>query len=259
MTTPEKTSPEQTEPLVTVSKISKQAAGRVLLDNVSFTIGPQQIITLIGPNGSGKTTLIHAIIGLTKLDSGMVTKAAGLRIGYMPQRLTIDDTLPITVLRFLQLAERERDRCYQALEQVGIRHLHASPVQRLSGGETQRMLLARAILRRPNLLLLDEPVQGVDVVGQESLYRLIAELRDTLNCAVFMVSHDLHLVMAASDEVICLNHHICCHGSPESVTSSSEYAALFGPRTALYSHDHDHKHGLNEAVLKKEEEEGDHA
>ncbi len=251
---------ETAQPLVKIDGISKRIAKRTLLDKVSFSINKGQILTLIGPNGAGKTTLVRCLIGLSQPDSGAVIKAPGLRIGYMPQRLSIDDTLPLTVLRFLQLAEPRRALCLDALEQVDILHLRKRPVQKLSGGETQRMLLARALLRQPNLLVLDEPVQGVDIAGQESLYRLIGQLRDSLGCGVLMVSHDLHLVMAATDEVICLNHHICCQGSPASVSASSEYTALFGVRTALYSHQHDHSHGLDDEVVEAPGRgQGDHA
>lgn len=252
-----KTQPENA-PLVEVKGLCKQFGDRTQLDNVSFTIPPRQIITLIGPNGAGKTTLIHTITGLVKPDRGSIYKAQNLRIGYMPQKLAIDDTLPLTAQRFLQLAESNGSLCREALERVGILQLAQRQVQRLSGGELQRLLLARAILRKPNLLILDEPVQGVDVSGQESLYRLIGELRNSLDCAVLMASHDLHLVMAATDEVICLNHHICCHGSPETVSTSSEYTALFGSRAAVYSHHHDHSHDLNDAVISGGEE-GSHA
>ncbi|MEH6467469.1 MAG: ATP-binding cassette domain-containing protein, partial [Porticoccus sp.] len=172
-----------------------------------------------------------------------------LRIGYMPQKLHIDPTLPVTLQRFLKLAEPDPIKCLNAAKEVGIERLIRSPLQFLSGGEMQRALLARAILRKPNILVLDEPVQGVDVVGQEALYRLIGQLRERLHCGVLMVSHDLHLVMSATDEVICLNQHICCHGHPDQVSNNPAFLELFGSKTALYTHNHDHDHDLHGEVI----------
>ena len=171
-----------------------------------------------------------------------MTRAPDLRVGYMPQKLHIDPTLPLTLRRFLSLAEPSLQLCLNALAEVGIEKLIDMPLQSLSGGEMQRALLARAILRKPNLLVLDEPVQGVDVIGQEGLYRLIGQLRDRLDCGVLMVSHDLHLVMSATDEVICLNQHVCCHGHPDQVSTNPAFIELFGSRTAPYTHHHDHSH-----------------
>ena len=166
----------------------------------------------------------------------------------MPQKLHIDPTLPISTCRFLQLANTSHSACHNTLESVGIGHLAATPIQKLSGGEMQRALLARAILRKPNLLVLDEPVQGVDVNGQNALYKMIGELSRSLNCAVLMVSHDLHIVMSATDQVICLNHHICCYGRPEQVTKDPAYLDIFG-ETAIYAHRHDHQHSVHGEVL----------
>jgi zinc transport system ATP-binding protein len=235
--------------LIKLKGISKSFAGNAVLSNIDLSIEPKQIITLIGPNGAGKTTLVKIVLGLISPDSGELTRSADLRIGYMPQRLHIDPTLPITLERFLQLAEDDRALCIRALGEVGMeKHLH-SPLQSLSGGEMQRALLARAILRKPNFLVLDEPVQGVDVVGQEALYRLIGQLRDRLSCGVLMVSHDLHLVMSATDEVVCLNQHICCHGHPDHVSNNPAFIELFGQKTATYTHHHDHHHDLHGEVV----------
>lgn len=223
--------------------------GRRILDRVSLTLSRGQIVTLIGPNGAGKTSLVRLLLGLEQANRGRVCRTENLRVGYMPQRLHIDHNLPLTVTRFLQLGGTKMTRVRAALAETGIESLATTPLQQVSGGELQRVLLARAILRRPNLLVLDEPAQGVDVSGQVALYQLIAELRDRYQCGVLMISHDLHLVMAQTDTVVCLNHHICCHGHPEQVSNDPAYLALFGRRDsevlAVYQHDHDHRHDLH--------------
>jgi len=165
----------------------------------------------------------------------------------------IDPSLPLSVRAFLKLADRNHVNTAAALERVGVPHLLDSPMAHLSGGETQRVLLARALLRQPNLLVLDEPVQGVDVNGQEALYKLIGQIRDTTGCSILMVSHDLHLVMAATDHVLCINQHLCCHGTPEVVSADPIYRELFGARTALYTHHHDHDHDLDGGVAHHHE------
>jgi zinc transport system ATP-binding protein len=241
-----------TEPLVTLEQVSKQYGDTRVLDGVSLTLSPGQIVTLVGPNGAGKTTLAKLAMGLLAPDSGRVHRRPGLRIGYMPQRIRIDDSLPLTVDRFLWLAEpgRTRDR-RAALEKTGVRHLRRRPVQQLSGGEMQRVLLARALLRKPDLLVLDEPAQGVDVAGQNALYELLASVREELHCAILMISHDLHMVMAATDQVVCLHHHVCCHGTPEAVSRDPAFMDMFPgaeaslPNLAFYTHEHDHDHGLH--------------
>lgn len=235
-------------PLMTLNKVNKGFTGQHVLHNISLQLNQGEITTLVGPNGAGKSTLVRIILGLLKPDSGSVVPAANLNIGYMPQKLHIDPTLPISTCRFLQLANTSHSACHNALESVGIGHLAATPIQKLSGGEMQRALLARAILRKPNLLVLDEPVQGVDVNGQNALYKMIGELSRSLNCAVLMVSHDLHIVMSATDQVICLNHHICCYGRPEQVTKDPAYLDIFG-ETAIYAHRHDHQHSVYGEVL----------
>ena len=235
--------------LLTLNGIHKSFAGNPVLEDVSLSLKQGEITTLIGPNGAGKSTLAKIILGLIKPDSGTRLPNAELNIGYMPQKISIDPTLPISTCRFLQLANTSHQACHQALESVGIRHLTKIPIQRLSGGELQRALLARAILRNPNLLVLDEPVQGVDVNGQNALYKIINNLAKTLNCGVLMVSHDLHLVMSATDQVICLNRHICCEGHPEKVTQDPAFIDIFGQTTAIYSHHHDHDHNLHGEVL----------
>lgn len=231
--------------------------GRAILQNADLTLEAGKIVTLIGPNGAGKTTLVRSVLGLIKTDAGRIDKQPDLRIGYMPQKLHIDASLPLTVARFLALGGKPRISLEEILGLTGIAHLVAMPMQSLSGGETQRVLLARALLRDPQLLVLDEPVQGVDVTGQLALYALINDIRRTRECGVLLVSHDLHLVMATTDTVICLNQHICCHGHPEQVTNDPAYLALFGelagtaaPQVAIYTHHHDHQHDAHGNVIK---------
>lgn len=223
---------------------------RQVLDGISLTIDADSITTLIGPNGAGKSTLIKILMGIEKPDSGKITIKPDLRIGYMPQRLVVDDSLPISVDRLLSLPRPiNNELVMDALAMTGVAHLIKAPVQRLSGGEFQRVLLARALVNKPDLLVLDEPVQGVDFTGEAELYQLIEDLQDQTGCSVLMVSHDLHIVLAKSDQVICLNHHVCCSGTPDSVQESPEFRQLFGtqaPAIGFYSHNHDHDHDLHE-------------
>jgi zinc transport system ATP-binding protein len=227
--------------------------GRRILDRVDLAVRAGEILALIGPNGAGKTTLVRVMLGLLAPEAGEVSRKPGLRIGYMPQRLLIDNVLPLTVRRFLTLGGRcsEQD-LLQTLTEVGVERLLESPVQTLSGGEMQRVMLARALLRKPDLLILDEPVQGVDVTGQVELFELIGEIRDRHGCGILMVSHDLHLVMAKTDRVLCLNQHVCCSGHPEAVSADPAYRELFGdhPALAIYTHDHDHRHELDGQVVE---------
>lgn len=229
-------------------------AGNSILSNVDLAVREREIVTLIGPNGSGKSTLVRLMLGLLEPDRGSVFLRPGLRIGYMPQRLVIDDALPLTVDRFLRLggAATRRERM-TALGEVAVARLADSPIQKISGGEMQRVLLARALLREPDLLVLDEPAQGVDMTGQAELFKLITGIRDRRGCGVLMVSHDLHLVMASTDNVVCLNHHVCCTGHPETVTRHPAYIELFGPlatgELAVYTHQHDHRHGPDGEVV----------
>lgn len=221
--------------------------GRWLVEGIDLTIHRGEIVTLIGPNGSGKSTTAKLLTGVLRLDAGSVTRLPGLRVGYVPQKLAIDWTLPLTVDRLMTLTgHHPRAEVEKALEAVGIAHLARAEVQHLSGGEFQRALLARAMVRRPDLLVLDEPVQGVDFSGEVALYDLISRIRDETGCGVLLISHDLHVVMAATDTVLCLNGHVCCRGTPDSVARSPEYLALFGARAAstlaIYQHHHDHTH-----------------
>ncbi len=234
--------------------------GRQILEQVDLAIHRGEIVTLIGPNGAGKSTLVRVLLGLMKPDGGTVWLRPGLRIGYMPQRLVVDPVLPLTVRRFLTLGRRcDPQRLRQVLAEVGVAYLLDTPIQHASGGELQRILLARALLRDPDLLVLDEPVQGVDITGQLELYRLIGEIRERLDCGILLVSHDLHLVMATTDRVLCLNRHLCCSGSPEDVSSDPAYLALFGavPGLAPYTHHHNHRHGPDGRLLAGEKRSGE--
>ncbi len=218
-----------------------------VLHDISLSVAPGEIVTILGPNGSGKSTLLRALLGIVPVAEGRMLRQAGLRIGYVPQKLAVERTMPITVRRFLSLPVRVSDRsAKEALVRVGMEGLDDQELSDLSGGQLQRVLLARALLDQPGLLMLDEPTQGLDQPGEASFYRLIEEVRRDTGAAVLMVSHDLHVVMAASDRVICLNGHICCEGTPRVVSTAPEYRALFGLGTqgalALYRHEHDHDH-----------------
>lgn len=240
-------------PLISLDKVSLTFEGNQVLQAVSLTVAPAEIVTLIGPNGAGKSSLVKLVTGLVLPSAGKISRAAKLRIGYMPQRLKLEPSLPMTTRRFLDLASKDKKALDACCERLDISALLNTPLNNLSGGELQRILLARAILRRPNLLILDEPTQGVDVTGQAELYRIITELRDELGCGVLMVSHDLHLVMAQTDTVYCLNRHVCCQGAPESVSQHPEYLELFGKEAAeeiaVYTHHHDHEHKLSGEVV----------
>ncbi len=233
--------------LISVEDLSVRYGANTALSHVNMTVEPGEIVTIVGPNGSGKTSLFRAIIGATKPAAGRVTMKPGLKLGYVPQRLHIDPTLPITVERFMRLTNRApRQRCTEALEAAGVPDLLKRQMSQLSGGQFQRVLLARALIDKPDVLLLDEATQGLDQRGSAAFYQQIETVRRETDCAVLMISHELHVVMSASDRVICLNGHICCQGSPAVVASAPEYRALFGSGTggalALYRHDHDHRH-----------------
>ncbi len=233
--------------LIEARHLCVRLGGGEVLHDVSLTVRPGEIITVVGPNGSGKSTLLRALVGILPAAAGSVTRAPGLRLGYVPQRLQIDRSMPISVRRFLSLPVRVSDAQAEAvLEKVGMQGLGGLQMAALSGGQLQRVLLARALLAQPQVLMLDEPTQGLDQPGEAAFYRLIEEVRAATGCAVLMVSHDLHVVMAASDRVVCLNGHVCCQGTPQVVSDAPEYRALFGLGTqgalALYRHEHDHDH-----------------
>lgn len=249
--------------LVVLEGAGISRGGRWLVRGVTFEVRRGEIVTMIGPNGSGKSTSARMAIGLLRPDEGEVMRRSGLRVGYVPQKMSIDRTMPLTVERLMTLtgplARRDIDA---ALAETGVRHLAQAEVQNLSGGEFQRALLARAIARKPDLLVLDEPVQGVDFSGEIALYGLITDIRNRSGCGVLLISHDLHVVMAATDTVICMNGHVCCRGTPEMVSQSEEYRTLFGGRAAgalaFYSHDHDHTHLPDGRVLHEDGSVTDH-
>lgn len=229
--------------LMALNNISVKINQQKILYDVSLTINLSQIITILGPNGAGKSTLVKVILGLISPTTGTIERASDLTIGYVPQLINLNPTLPITVKRFMQLNKQlSYDDIIQTLSLVKAQYLIDRSMHQLSGGELQRVLLAQALAKRPKLLILDEPTQGVDVNGQVLLYDLIIDAKTKFSCGVVMVSHDLHLVMAKTDEVICLNHHICCSGTPASVSNDPEFVSLFGPhgasQIALYKHHH---------------------
>ncbi|HLV77909.1 MAG TPA: zinc ABC transporter ATP-binding protein ZnuC [Marinobacter sp.] len=249
-----------TEALATLEKVTVRFEKRVVVDNVTLTVQRGDIITIIGPNGAGKTTLIKTVLGLQRATSGRVALASGLVVGYVPQHLSLEATLPLSVRRFMLLSGKPLADCRAALARTGVAHLLDASVQHLSGGEKQRLLLARALVRKPDLLVLDEPAQGVDINGQAALYELIRELRDELHCGVIMISHDLHLVMAATDKVICLNQHICCSGYPADISHDPAFIETFGHQVAeslaVYHHHHNHQHNLHGDVVAGHHHEG---
>ena len=236
--------------LVEVAGLEVRAKNRVLVTGIELSVMAGEIVSVIGPNGAGKTTLIRAVLGLMPPTSGSVRLRAGTRIGYVPQRLVLNPNLPLTTRRFVGLSGAyQQGRRREVLEEVGVAHVADSSIHDLSGGEFQRALLARALLRDPDLLVLDEPAQAVDITGQSELYALIERIRNERGCGVLMVSHDLHLVMSATDKVICINGHMCCAGHPDAVSQHPEYVALFGSEAArslaLYHHHHDHTHDVD--------------
>jgi zinc transport system ATP-binding protein len=234
-------------PIVQLGSVAVRYGRVPVLSGVDLEVPAGEAVGIVGPNGSGKSTLVKVLLGVVRPDGGRVVRAPGLRLGYVPQKLHVDASLPITVSRFLSLPARPSAARITAVADItGITGLGDRQMSALSGGQFQRVLLARALLADPQLLILDEPTQGLDQPGEADFYQLIEQVRRETGAGVFMVSHDLHVVMSASDRVICLNHHICCAGTPRVVRAAPEYRALFGHGThgalALYQHDHDHGH-----------------
>jgi zinc transport system ATP-binding protein len=245
------------ETLITLADAGVRSGRRTLVEGIDLSIARGEIVTLIGPNGSGKSTTAKMVTGVLKPSTGTVTRKPGLKIGYVPQKLGIDWTMPLTVERLMTLTGRfSRTDIESALDAVGAARLLHAAVQELSGGEFQRVLFARAMIRKPDLLVLDEPVQGVDLSGQVALYDLVRQIRDTTRAGILMISHDLHVVMAETDTVICLNGHICCRGTPAAVKENPEYLRLFGANAAemlaIYEHRHDHEHHDDGCVVGKD-------
>lgn len=242
------------EKLIEVVNLSVKRGNTTLIHDVSLSVSRGEIVTLVGPNGSGKSTTIKAILGIHKPDAGAVSSLDSVSIGYVPQKLEINWTMPLSVRRFMRLTQKHtNDAIDAALATTGVANLHDREMSALSGGEFQRVLMARAIASKPDLLVLDEPVQGVDFNAELEIYQLIAQLRNELDCGVLLVSHDLHIVMAETDTVVCLNGHVCCSGSPQAVSSSPAFKDLFGARgseaLAIYQHHHDHSHGPDGEVI----------
>ena len=236
--------------LLRARDVSYSLGDRRILDHVSFELKPAQITTIIGPNGAGKSTLTNIVTGLITAFEGEVERRPGLRIGYLPQKVYVNTLMPLTVERLLQLTQSAGEREIEhALAQTDVGYLKRRQVRSLSEGELKRVLLARTTLGEPDLIVLDEPTSGVDVTGEVRMYQLIGELRSQLQCAVLLVSHDLHLVMSQTDQVLCLNQHLCCSGLPDSVSQHPEYLALFGQQAAdsiaIYTHHHDHEHDVS--------------
>jgi zinc transport system ATP-binding protein len=236
--------------LAAASGVSLVLHGKTVLDGVSIAVHPSEIVTLIGPNGAGKTTLARILLGLVTPSGGTVSRREGLRVGYVPQRCTSDWIIPLSVRRFMSLTQSvSRARALECLGETGATHLIDAQMGELSGGEFQRVALARALARDPHLLVLDEPAQAVDFAGAARLYELIAAIRARHGCGILLISHDLQVVLGASDRVVCLNRHICCEGVPAAVAGHPEYVRLFGPEAArsfgLYEHRHDHTHTLS--------------
>jgi zinc transport system ATP-binding protein len=245
---------DDTSTLIRLEGVSKVLNERAILHHIDLGLRANSITTIIGPNGAGKTSLLRIALGLETPTTGKVIRQPTLKLGYVPQRFHKDPMLPLTVIRFLQLAPAGPSNAIimSTLEEVGASHLLDQSLNTLSGGEVQRVLLARALLNTPDLLALDEPMQGVDLLGQAELYQLLDEIQQRHACSILMVSHDLHFVMAAANQVVCLNHHICCSGRPEDVRAHPEYQALFGSADlkglGIYSHHHDHDHGLDGSI-----------
>ncbi len=240
--------------LVKLNEVGIKQNDKWLVKGVSLVVEKGKIVTLIGPNGSGKSTTAKIALGIYKKIEGQVEKYTN-NVGYVPQKISIDWTLPLRVNDFMLLTENLKDEAVnEALSLTGVIHLKNKNLGNLSGGEFQRVLLARAISRKPDLLVLDEPVQGVDFTGEIALYELIKKISDTLNCGILLISHDLHTVMSATDHVVCLNGHVCCSGSPKEVARNNEYKALFGEQASqtlsIYEHKHDHVHS-NDGEVKK--------
>lgn len=253
---------QDTIPLIEGRNISHAFSGKVILHNINLTVRNNEIVTIIGPNGTGKTTLVRIMLGLLKPDSGSVQLKEHIHIGYMPQKLVVDPIFPLTVEHFLKLKHRKKTPPSAAAvlsiaEETGIAAILKHQLYSVSGGELQRILLARALLADPELLVMDEPVQGLDVHGQTEFYRLIEKIRGTRHCGILMISHDLHMVMATTDHVVCINHHICCEGLPEDVSKNPAYLSLFGlgeaekETVAVYKHSHDHTHDTAGDVVEE--------
>ena len=247
---------ENKKTLLQVEKAGLSINSKILVEGVSFEVREGEIVTLIGPNGSGKSTTAKIALGIYKNIMGDVKKFTN-KIGYVPQKISIDWTLPIRVIDFMFLTkDLNNEQVSDALNLTGVEHLKQKSLSNLSGGEFQRVLIARAIAKKPELLVLDEPVQGVDFKGEVAIYELIKKISEDLSCGILLISHDLHMVMSATDHVICLNGHVCCSGKPHIVAQDEKYKELFGDRASkvltLYEHKHDHTHSQDGTINRKQ-------
>ena len=233
--------------LISANNLKVIRQGRMILNDVSLSIGPKEFITIIGPNGAGKSMLLKCLMGFYKSEEGVVTKKKNLKVGYVPQRFIPDSIMPITAKRFLTLKKKiKKDDLSQIIAETSIEKLLNKPISILSGGEFQRVLLARSLLGDPELIVLDEPAQNLDITGQIQFYKLLEKIYKERSLSILMVSHDLHMVMASTNQVICLYHHICCSGQPHMVTQDPKFESLFGSEMAnmmaMYRHHHTHAH-----------------
>ena len=227
-------------PLIQLNQINVRIDEREILKNVDFSINEKEIVTLIGPNGAGKSTLIKVILGIVKPNSGQISNKKNLKLAYVPQKFNPSHSLPLRVKDLLNLEKCDPAIKAEIIQDTGIARLAESKVQQLSGGERQRVLLARALLRQPNILVLDEPMQGLDIQSEAELYDYVRSLPERYHCSILIVSHDLQWVMQGTQRVVCLNKHICCSGLPDSIQQHPEYQAIFGTNRAFYQHHHDH-------------------
>ena len=243
---------KENNPLVKLENAGVYKSSKWLVRGISFEINNGHIVTLIGPNGSGKTTTAKMILNILNADEGLITSNTN-KMAYVPQKISIDWTMPLRVIDFMKITSAlNNTQIIEALTLTGVEKLLYNEVHNLSGGEFQRVLIARAVAKKPDLLVLDEPVQGVDFNGEIALYNLIKKISDKLNCGILLISHDMHFVMSATDHVICLNGHICCSGTPSSVVKNPAYIKLFGEHNAetlsYYQHHHDHSHNNDGSV-----------
>jgi len=242
----------QSKLLVKLENAGVQRTSKWLVKGISFEISQGQIVTLIGPNGSGKTTTAKMILNIMNADEGQITRNTD-KMAYVPQKINIDWTMPLRVIDFMKITNNLNDnQVIESLTTTGVDKLLYNQIHNLSGGEFQRVLIARAIAKKPDLLVLDEPVQGVDYNGEIALYNLIKKISVNLNCGILLISHDMHFVMSTTDHVVCLNGHICCSGTPSSVVKNPEYIKLFGEHNSetlsYYQHHHDHSHDNDGSV-----------
>ncbi len=237
--------------LAYLKEISLKINNRQILSDINLEIKQGEITTLIGPNGGGKTSIARILIGILKANSGTVFVSKNAKIGYMPQKITIEKTIPLRVIDFITLTscnwqKKKTEEIDKLSSKLGISNILTNSIHQISGGQLQKVLLISALINNPEILVLDEPTQYMDVSSQNDFYQIIEEIREQKKCAVLIISHDLHIVMQRTNQVICINQHICCKGTPESINQHPEYLSLFGnnktDNIAIYSHRHDHKH-----------------